>query len=176
MCIAILLISASQALWAEPHLKSIKVSVTNSTEENRPAEDIALSIAEIKKIAPDFYAGSQIVTASDAATLAEDVAVLHTTELPSQVDDLNGDFTPDELVFQVDLRPHQTKIITITWGPVDRIFRLRADYEKQTDAVFTKKIDGMGWESRRNAFRLYFDKRNAIDLYGKPKPSLQLDR
>ncbi len=34
----------------------------------------------------------------------------------------------------------------------------------------------MGWESKRDAFRLYFDKRNAIDLYGKPRPSLQLDR
>ena len=33
-------------------------------------------------------------------------------------------------------------------------FRLRGDYEKQTDAVFTKKIDGVGWESKRDAFRL----------------------
>jgi unsaturated chondroitin disaccharide hydrolase len=34
----------------------------------------------------------------------------------------------------------------------------------------------MGWESKRDSFRLYFDKRNAIDLYGKPRPSLQLNR
>ena len=163
-------------LWADPHLKSIKVAVTNPTDESRPAENIVLSVSELKKIAPDFYAGSQIVTASDASTVAEDATVLHPTELPSQVDDLDGDSQPDELAFQIDLTPHQTRIVTITWGVVDRIFRLRGDYEKQTNAIFTKKIDGIGWESKRDAFRLYFDKRNAIDLYGKPRPSLQLDR
>src|SRR5258708_17344292 len=34
----------------------------------------------------------------------------------------------------------------------------------------------MGLESKRISFRLYFDKRNAIDLYGKARPSLQLKR
>jgi unsaturated chondroitin disaccharide hydrolase len=171
-----LCMAMSTVLWAEPHLKSIKVAITNRTDENRPAENIVLSIPELKKIAPDFYAGSQIVTASDASTVAEDATVLHPTELPSQVDDLDGDLIPDELAFQIDLKPHQTRIVTVTWGPVNRIFRLRGDYEKQTDAVFTKKIDGVGWESKRNAFRLYFDKRNAIDLFGKARPSLQLER
>jgi unsaturated chondroitin disaccharide hydrolase len=169
-------ITMSTIAWAEPHLKSIKVAITNPTDENRPAENIVLSIPELKKIAPDFYAGSQIVTASDATTVAEDATVLHPVELPSQVDDLNGDFTPDELALQIDLKPHQTRIVTVTWGAVNRIFRLRGDYEKQTDAVFTKKIDGVGWESKRDAFRLYFDKRNAIDLFGKARPSLQLER
>ena len=175
-CAAMAALLAAPILWAEPYLRSIKVAVTNPTNENRPAENIVLSIPDLKKIAPDFYAGSQIVTASDASTVAEDATVLHPTELPSQVDDLDGDFRPDELAFQIDLKPHQTRIVTITWGPVDRIFRLRGDYEKQTNAIFSKKIDGLGWESKRDAFRLYFDKRNAIDLYGKPRPSLQLDR
>jgi len=175
-CAAMAALLATQILWAQPHLKSIKVEVINPTDENRPSENIVLSIPELKKIAPDFYAGSQIVTASDASTVAEDASVLHPTELPSQVDDLDGDFKPDELAFQIDLKPHQTQIVTITWGAVDRIFSLRGDYEKQTNAIFSKKIDGVGWESKRDAFRLYFDKRNAIDLYGKPRPSLQLDR
>jgi unsaturated chondroitin disaccharide hydrolase len=171
-----LFIATTTVVRAEPHLKSIKVAITNPTDENRPAENIVLSISELKKIAPDFYAGSQIVTASDASTVAEDATVLHATELPSQVDDLDGDSVPDELAFQISLKPHQTRIVTVTWGAVDRIFRLRGDYEKQTNAVFTKKIDGVGWESKRNAFRLYFDKRNAIDLFGKARPSLQLER
>jgi unsaturated chondroitin disaccharide hydrolase len=174
--VLMLLMAATTVAWPEPHLKSIKVAITNPTEEDRPAENIVLSIAELKKIAPDFYAGSQIVTASDANTVTEDATVLHATELPSQIDDLDGDFVPDELAFQIDLKPHQTRIVTVTWGAVNRIFRLRGDYEKQTDAIFTRKIDGVGWESKRNAFRLYFDKRNAIDLFGKAKSSLQLER
>jgi unsaturated chondroitin disaccharide hydrolase len=172
-CAVLLFVGAAVA---EPHLKCIKIAVSNPTDENRPAENIVLSVQELKKIAPDFYAGSQIVTATEAATVADDATVLHTIELPSQVDDVDGDFKPDELAFQIDLKPHQTRIVTITWGAVDRIFRLRGDYEKQTNAIFTFKIDGMGWESERDAFRLYFDKRNAIDLYGKARPSLQLDR
>src|SRR5579864_9374515 len=153
----LLFLLAAPCSWAEPHLKCIKLAVANPTDQNRPAEDIVLKVSELKKIAPDFYAGSQIVTATDASTVAEDAAVMHATELPSQIDDLDGDHKPDELAFQIDLKPHQTKIVTITWGPPDRIFRLRGDYEPQTNAIFTKKIDGMGWESKRDSFRLYFD-------------------
>ena len=93
----------AQCLWAEPHLKSIKLAITNPTHQDRPAENIVLSVPELHKIAPDFYAGSQIVTATDASTVADDAAVLHTSELPSQIDDLDGDFKPDELAFQIDL-------------------------------------------------------------------------
>ena len=171
----LVLLVAGSAL-AEPHLKVIKIAVTNSSAEDRPEADITLSIAELRKVAPDFYAGSQIVTATDASTVEEDAAVLKATELPSQIDDLDGDHKPDELAFQVDLRPHQTRIVTIAYGPADRIFRLRGDYPPRTDALFNTKIDGMGWESDRIAFRLYFDQRNAIDIYGKTRPMLLLDR
>src|SRR5579884_2882313 len=91
--------------FALSHLKCVKLAVTNPTDQNRPAEDIVVSVAELRKIAPDFYAGSQIVTATDASTVGEDATVLHATELPSQVDDLDGDFKPDELAFQIDLKP-----------------------------------------------------------------------
>ena len=161
---------------AQPHLKGVKIAVTNPTDQERPAAGIVLSIPELRKIAPDFYAGSQIVTATDAATLDEDAAQLKATELPSQVDDLDSDHKPDELAFQIDLHPRQTRIVTVIYGPPDRIFRLRGDYPTRTNAIFTPKIDGMGWESERVAFRLYFDKRNAIDIYGKTRSILLLDR
>ena len=61
-CVALWALLATQDLWAEPHLKSIKVAITNPTGENRPAENIVLPVPELKKIAPDFYPGSQIVT------------------------------------------------------------------------------------------------------------------
>ena len=161
---------------AEPHLSSIKVAVTNPTDLDRPAENIVLSLPELRKIAPDLHAGTLIVTASDAATLSEDATALQTTELPSQVDDLDGDNKADELAFQIDLKPHQTRIVSITYGDADRIFRLRDDYPKQTDALFATKIQGPGWESEFNAWRIYFDPRNAIDLYGKRRRTLQLER
>src|SRR6185312_4877817 len=121
-CISLSILFVAPTLAAQPHLKCVKLAVTNPTDQNRPAEDIVVSVAELRRIAPDFYAGSQIVTATDASTVADDATILHATELPSQIDDLDGDFKPDELAFQIDLKPHQTRIVTITWGPPDRIF------------------------------------------------------
>ena len=161
---------------AESHLRGIKIAITNPTAQERPAEDVVISLAELRKIAPDLRAGSLIVTASDSTTEAEDTATLQTAELPSQVDDLDGDGKADELAFQIDLKPNQTRVVTVTYGEPDRIFRLRNDYPKRTDAFFAKKIEGVGWESELNAWRIYFDPRNAIDLYAKKRPVLQLQR
>jgi len=129
------------------------------------------SIAEIRKAAPDFRPASVVVTATDAATLEEDAATLQTIELPSQVDDLDADGKGDELAFQIDLSPHQTRVVTISYGTADRIWRLRRDYAPRTNAFFSRKIEGLGWESDRVAFRIYFDPRNAIDIYGKAPPN-----
>jgi unsaturated chondroitin disaccharide hydrolase len=156
-------------------LKGIKIAVTNPTDSARPAADVIVPVGNLRKIAPDFMAGSLIVTATNASTIQEDAAVIETTELPSQVDDLDGDGKGDELAFQIDLGPHQTRVVTVTYGPANRIFRLRQPYSKRTNALFSSKIEGLGWESERVAFRLYFDPRNAIDIYAKRRPSLQLE-
>src|SRR5258707_3031262 len=128
----------------------------------------------MRKVAPDFKPGAVIVTLSNASTLEEDAAVLRTEELPSQLDDLDGDGKADELAFQVDLAPHQSRIVTISYGEGARIWRLRSDYKQRSAALFSRKIEGLGWESERVAFRIYFDPRNAIDIYGKRRPTLQL--
>jgi unsaturated chondroitin disaccharide hydrolase len=161
------------AAWGQ-QIKNIKVAVSNPSSTAHSAVDVVIPIAEIRKVAPDFKPGAMIVTVSDAATLEEDSAVLQTEELPSQVDDLDGDGKADELVFQVDLAPHQSRIITISYGEGARIWRLRSDYKQRTSALFSRKIEGLGWESERIAFRIYFDPRNAIDIYGKRRPTLQL--
>jgi unsaturated chondroitin disaccharide hydrolase len=161
-------------LWAEPHLAGIKIAVTNPASTPRTAEKIVIPVAKLRSIAPDFNAGSLIVTVTDAATEAEDSRVLQASEVPSQVDDLDGDGKGDELAFQLDLKPNQTRIVTVTYGSPSRIFLLRAEYPKRVDALFAKKIEGLGWESERTAWRLYFDPRNAIDLYGKRRDSLLL--
>src|SRR5262244_2064786 len=158
-----------------PHLKVLKVSITNSTDQLRPSEDIVLSVAALKRIAPDFKAGDTIVTTSDATTLEEDARTLQTIELPSQADDLDGDNKYDELAFQIDLKPKQTRIVTVAYGDTATIQRLRSDYPKRTAAKFTMKFDGLGWESEATAWRIYFDKRNAIDVWGKRRPGLYLE-
>src|SRR5882762_1192517 len=156
------------------NIKSIKVAIANPSPDARPNGDVVISVAEIREIAPDFTPGSAIVTATDAATLEDDLATLQSKELPSQVDDLDADGKADELAFQIHLSPHQTRVVTISYGTPDRIWRLRNDYVPDTNALFSRKIEGLGWESDRVAFRIYFDPRNAIDIYGKRQSTLQL--
>jgi unsaturated chondroitin disaccharide hydrolase len=132
-------------------------------------------VAELKRIAEDFKAGDAIVTTSNAATLEEDARTLETAELPSQADDLDGDHKLDELAFQIALLPRQTRIVTIAFGDPATIARLRSNYAPQTHAKFATTFEGLAWESNVNAWRIYFDKRNAIDLFGKRRPGLYLE-
>jgi Domain of unknown function (DUF4861) len=161
--------------FAAPRVKVLKLSVTNPATETRIAEDIVVNVAELRRIAPDFKAGDVIVTTSDAATLDEDARALQTIELPSQADDLDGDGKFDEIAFQIDLKPRQTRIVTLAYGDTATIQRLRSVYPKRTAAKFTMKFDGLGWESEATAWRIYFDHRNAIDVWGKRRPGLYLE-
>ena len=169
-----LLWSARPAV-AAPRIKVLKLSITNPTDEERAHENIVVSVADLKRIAPDFKAGDAIVTTSDAATLEQDARTLQTNELPSQADDLDGDNKYDELVFQIELKAKQTSIVTIAYGDTAAMQRLRSDYPRRTAARFTMKFDGLAWESEASAWRIYFDKRNAIDMFGKRRPGLYLE-
>lgn len=143
-------------------VREIKISISNPSDETRYAEDVMIPFEHLRKLAPGINAGSLIVTVDDS-------------DLPSQVDDLDGDGKADELVFQIDLKPRQTRWATIEYGEPDQIYRKRNEYPKRTYALFANKIEGLGWESSKNAWRLYFDPRNAIDLYGKRRDSMFLD-
>jgi unsaturated chondroitin disaccharide hydrolase len=175
LCGVLLLLVAAIPLSGAPRIKVLKLSVTNPTDQSRQHENIVVSVADLQRMAPDFIAGDCIVTSSSAATLEEDARTMQVTELPSQADDLDGDNKYDELVFQIELKPKQTRIVTIAYGDTATIQRLRSQYPKRTAAKFTMKFDGLAWESEANAWRIYFDKRNAIDIYGKRRPGLYLE-
>lgn len=171
----LLTFAAPSALRAAPRVKVLKLSVSNPGEQLRTDENIVLNLAELRRVAPDFKAAAFIVTTSDAATLEEDARTLQATELASQADDLDGDGRADEIAFQIDLKPGQTRVVTIAYGDSETIQRLRSAYRKRTDARFATKLEGLGWESEATAWRIYFDQRNAINLYGKRRPGLYLE-
>ena len=133
-----LLALLTAATTAAP-IKVLKLSITNPTAQPRAAEDIVVPVPALKRLAPDFNAGNVIVTTSDAATLDEDARTLQTIELPSQADDLDGDGKFDELVFQIDLAPHQTRIATVAYGDQAAILRLRSRYPQRTEARFNTR-------------------------------------
>src|SRR5580698_10406967 len=168
-------LSLSALAFSEPRVKVIKLAITNPSNVQRMAEDIVVPVADLKRIAPDFKPAAVIVTTSDASTLAEDARTLETVELPSQADDIDGDNKADEIAFQIDLKPGQTRIVTLAYGEQFTIARLRGQYTKRAHAKFTTKYEGLGWESDLTAWRIYFDKRTAIDLFGKNRPGLYLE-
>jgi quercetin dioxygenase-like cupin family protein len=149
-----------------PSKKIIQVKVTNPSRVGR-VEDVVLSVADIRHAFPDFNAAGAIVIMNTASNGDKDLA--------SQVDDLDGDNQPDELAFQIELQPKETRSVTIAYGAREADPAPRADYPKRTNAKFAQHYDGMGWESETTAWRLYFDKRNAIDLWGKRKAGLYLE-
>lgn len=156
-------------------IKIIKLQVTNPTATERAAENVVVSIADLKRIAPDFVPNAVVVTTSDAATLEEDARTIQTVELPSQADDTDDDGKLDELAFQIPLKPNQTRIVNLAYADYAFISRIRQNYPLRTNAKFAVKYEGMGWESDTVAWRLYFDQRNAIDIFGKRRPGLHLE-
>jgi unsaturated chondroitin disaccharide hydrolase len=180
-------VPASALAQAAPHVKTLKLTVSNpgagpaagtgpwSGPGSGTASPITVSLAALKKLAPDLNPSTIIVTATNAATVEADAAVLQATELPSQIDDLDGDGTADELAFQLPLAPGDTRVVTIAYGDAATLMRLKGRYQPRTYAKFATKYEGPGWESELTAWRLYFDKRNAIDLYGKRRDGLYLD-
>jgi hypothetical protein len=144
---------AAPSAFAAPKIKTIKIAVTNPGSVAREAEPIVLSLAELKKLAPELQPTTIVVTVTDAKTIEEDAAILQAEEVPSQIDDLDGNGTADELAFQVKLAAGQTRLVTIAFGDAATMMRLKGEYPARTHAKFA-------------TWRLYFDKRNAIDLFG----------
>jgi len=167
LCLVFLLIAAPA--WAAPRIKVLKVSITNPTDQLRLHENIVVSVADLKRIAPDFKAGAVIVTpamrprSKKTRGLCKRSNCLRrpTTGRRQQI---------RRACVSDRLKPKQTRIVTIAYGEPATIQRLRGDYPKRTAAKFTMKFDGLAWESEANAWRIYFDKRNAIDLFGKRRP------
>src|SRR2546423_8630621 len=100
LSLGLLLAAATQAAWAAPRVKVLKLAVSNPTDGTRERENVVVGVAELKRVAPDFKAGGVVVTTSDAATLEEDARTLQTTELPYQAREPCRHRTYGERAFQ----------------------------------------------------------------------------
>jgi unsaturated rhamnogalacturonyl hydrolase len=118
----------------------LSVTVTNPLAAPRAKETIALTIADLAKLAPGFDAKQAVVT--DAAGKA----------ILSQLVDLTGDETPDEIVFQTDLGPKESKTFKVKAGT--RTPAARDDY-KVYGRFVRERHDDFAWENDRLAHRMY---------------------
>ncbi len=126
-------------------------------------------------------------------------------EIPSQLDDLNGDGVADELSLVIDLAANESKTLDVTFGkkPLaadryeSRVFtdmRMRVVKKGRTIDLREEnyKIDtisevedthysdvyphGLCFENEVMGYRVYFNAGHGTDLYGKRTAQLELDR
>ena len=121
-------------------------------------------------------------------------------EYASQLDDLDDDLVADELSFTATMPANTTASFVATLSTTDpqRQYPARVTaFMKLWDQKFQfprinsiefrgseRPLDtynaiyghGAMWESEYGGFRVYMDHRQSIDIYGKPRPSLVLDK
>lgn len=119
-------------------------------------------------------------------------------EIPSQLDDLDGDLQPDELTFVIDLPARGIRQVTVTLSATKtqktyppRVFAqmLVRDAKKGKHAPvqsitvpgttnFYNMLYGHGpmFESEQVGYRIYFNEKQTIDPYGKFNKGLELEK
>ncbi len=115
-------------------------------------------------------------------------------EIPSQLDDLDRDGMPENLAFTIDLTAGKAKRVQVVWSseeaPPDRYPKrvhaqmfLKEDGGVVPETEITATQDNMynalwhhgpAFESEQAAYRIYFDRKQTVDLYGKRYARLEL--
>lgn len=160
--------------------RTIKVNVTNDWSFDKTDEPVVVKLDEVKRL--KFDVQSAIVRVEGK-------------ELPCQLDDLDGDAKADELVFLADIGSGQTLAYEVTLSATgaqkEYTPRVYADMmldDKKGKHPFITSIEtpgksyiysdlyhhGAAFETELTAFRVYFDHRQNIDIYGKKLRRLEL--
>ncbi|MBM4046182.1 MAG: DUF4861 domain-containing protein [Planctomycetes bacterium] len=138
-------------------LPRLAVKVENSSGEMRAKEPITVSI-------PPTLAGRLEGRALELRTSSG-------TEIACQVDDVTGDGIPDELFFELDLKPNETIALEATplRGKVTGLV------EKKVHALVqrTERITRAAWESELMAYCTYGAAK--LDFLGKVSPRLSTE-
>jgi unsaturated rhamnogalacturonyl hydrolase len=114
------------------------IKVKNTLGEPRSSVTIALDVGELRKL---WLEPSKTVVVDAKAG-----------RLVSQLVDMDGDEAPDQLVFQTDLAPNETRSFGLRIGP--RVPPRRDDFKVQGRFV-RERHDDFAWENDRFARRMY---------------------
>ena len=120
-----------------------------------------------------------------------------TNEIPSQLDDMNGDTRADELAFVITLPASGKKTLNVTLSSLksdktyparvyaEMLFRTskKNKYAKgyaiyadgASDTYNVQHHHGAAFESELVAYRIYFNEKQTTDLYGKFHKGLELE-
>lgn len=173
------LLLAGTATLVQAQVKDFTLTVSNEWKEAKNNEPIVINLQEV---APGLCVQSAIVTEGG-------------NEIASQLDDLNGDRLADELAFLIDMPARSKKVLTVHLSdtPNGRTYpaqvyaeMLLSDKKKkypeiqsltvpgESDVYNSLHHHGPAFESELVAYRIYFDKRQTVDIYGKRRKGFEL--
>ena len=160
---------------------TLTVSVSNPLNNARADQPVIISLSAYSNVR------SALVTTGEQ-------------EIPCQLDDLNRDHTNDELCFLADLKGKETKTYKVTLFSegkprqyparvyAEMVIRNEKVKQKNKHDFYIESITargdvnsytmqhhhGVAFESELNGIRIYFDKRQTLDLYGKYHKRLEI--
>jgi unsaturated rhamnogalacturonyl hydrolase len=124
---------------ASPSAEAVGVKVSNPLKAARASETVVLALPELAAIAKLDPARTVVVDAAGKPVM-------------SQLVDLDGDEVPEQLVFQTDLGPLETRTFTVQAGarttPASADFRVYGRFVRE-------RHDDFAWENDRIAHRMY---------------------
>ncbi len=174
LCFALLISSTTSAFTK-------KISIKNPNSVAITDAPVVLSLDELFTLS--------------TLELAKLTVIVDGKPVVSQLDDLNRDGNPDELVFLVNLKAYEQKKVILKTTKISK----QPSAEPQTDASLILKTSeglrhvteasstkndmynqlhhhGVAFESKLIAYRIYFDNKSTIDIYGKKKAQLELSQ
>jgi hypothetical protein len=179
MMVAMMLL-VSTATYAQQH---VTIQVTNPSKFQLSAQPVVVDLGKYSQ-----------------QTIKSAVVTCDGVEVPSQLDDLNGDGRYDELSFVTDLARKQQRSFSIQLLPdgtprqypaqvyADMMMhnnKVKASnkqdlyissltVERGSDVYSMLHHHGPAFESNMVAYRIYFDRRQTVDIYGKNRQGLEL--
>lgn len=178
----------------------LSIAIISLTAQAAMAQDI-INIELVNNSKADRKDVPYVVSLSDKDIDVKSALVtIDGKEIPSQLDDLDNDGTFDELAFTTDI-PRKTKLtasIELSDNGEPRHYAAKTHAQmilrnskvkiKNKHDIFLRELSvtgnsnpfqivhhhGPAFESELVAYRLYFDKRQTMDLYGKFKKQLEI--
>ena len=171
---------------------TVKVTVKNDCDYARKDEPVALQLKDVKRLKFDVRYAS---------------VALNGKSLRCQLDDMDEDFTTDEVFWLTDLKAHEAQTFEVTLSDQIPATRVPGDFDLDKAAEADPRIysvlqirdkkdlhpnvlkveapaesnifndiymHGITIESELVGYRIYFDERQNIDLYGKKLQRLEL--
>lgn len=177
---SLLLAMACTIAWAQGTEKTFTIEVRNNWKKEQLDAPISIKLSELGL---SFQAKSAVVWDGSL-------------EVPSQLDDLNNDRQADELAFVINLPAKGKKTLKITISSEKsnkqyepRVFAEMLVSDKKgkhvpihsltipgTSNVYSQlHHHGPAFESELVAYRIYFDQKQTVDIYGKFNKGLEIE-